>query len=111
MHNFPDILSILATVIEIGTVNIQELLTNRGVFLWPRQPIQRIVFECISTNGDGQIYLSSSNQSSMTSRIEFSQFPTSSNGFLVCFSNTSGREQRVYIASECNIIINYFYCK
>jgi len=109
VNDFADNPSILATIIEIGTVNVQEWLTNRGVFLWPIQPIQRVVFECISSNGNGQIYLSSLNQSSNASRIEFNQFPTSLNGFLVCFSNTSGRESRVYIASEYKNSSSYLF--
>ena len=82
--------------------NVQELLPNDRVYLWPIQPVQRIVFECMSREGNPQIYLSSLNQTSVRSQIEFSQFPTSLNGFLVCLSNSNGteEEQRIYIASK-----------
>lgn len=82
------------------TENVQELLPNDRVYLWPTQPVQKIVFECMSRDGNPQIYLSSLNQTSANSQIEFSQFPTSLNGFLICRSNTTGEEQRIYIASE-----------
>ena len=100
MFCFTETLSILATIFEDGIRNEQEWLPSSGIYIWPDRPIQKIVFECISTEGSSQISLSSSNQSSVASQIEFSEFPTSLNGFLVCRSNTTEEEQRVYIASE-----------
>ena len=90
----------MATIINDSVRNEQVLLPRSGIYLWPVQPIQRIVFECISTEGSGQINLTSLNQTSVTSQIGFNMFPTSLNGFLVCRSDTSEEEQSVYVASK-----------
>ena len=100
MFNFADTFFVLATITDDRNQSFQELLPNGGIYLWPTRPIQGIVFECMSTEDNPQIYLSSSNQTSMRSQIGFSQFPTSLNDFLVCRSNTTGEERRIYIASE-----------
>ena len=59
--NFAETPFILATVINDSVRNEQVLLPRSGIYLWPVQPIQKIVFECISTEGSGQIDLTSSN--------------------------------------------------
>lgn len=100
IFNFTDTLYVLTTIDRNRDINIQELLTNRSIYLWPVEYVDKVVFECISTEGNPQIYLSSNQSRSITSLIEFNEFPTSLNGFLFCYSNVTGMERRIYIASE-----------
>ena len=97
----------MATIIDDGVCNEQVLLPSSGIYLWPAEPVKRIVFECISTEGQGLINLTSMNQTSITSQISFNMFPTSLNGFLVCNSNTSEEEQSVYIASKLKLLYKF----